>query len=412
MVQDLAESLGVPFQLGKEDVTVFAEMHQMSIEQAARNLRYHFFFQLAKRHGAQAVAVGHTADDQVETILMHLLRGAGLSGLKGMDYRALPSAWSSDIPLVRPLLACWRAEILDYLTENDLQPVLDLSNLDIRFHRNRLRHELIPYLQNYNPQVKEALWRTANLLREDYTILETAIKTAWQLCVVSQGAGFVAFDHQSLKRQPRGIQRHLLRHAIERLRPGLSDIDFNTIERAVEFLAFPARSRQRDLAAGLRLLVEAELIWLAAWEADLPESGWPQIAHDLQLTLNIPGEVAFSEGWKLVAQHLPAAPGALERTLANPDPFQAWISADNLAIPLQVRARRPGDRFQPLGMGGHTLKLSDFFINVKLPHRARRSWPLVASGDEIIWVPGLRLAHPARLTQKTRQVVHLQLISL
>ena len=173
-VQRLAESLGAACVVERQDVSAFAEMHGISLEEAARSVRYRFLFEQARLYEAQAVAVGHTADDQVETVLMHLLRGAGLSGLRGMAYRSLPNTWSQDIPLVRPLLGTWREEVLAYCHANALQPHLDSSNLDIRFYRNRLRHDLIPYLKNYNPRVHEVLWRTARVLSDDYAVLEQA----------------------------------------------------------------------------------------------------------------------------------------------------------------------------------------------------------------------------------------------
>ncbi len=410
LLKQQVEAMGMPLILGKEDVEVYAETHSQSIEEAARILRYRLLFSTAREHDAQAVAVGHTADDQVETVLMHLLRGAGLSGLQGMSYRSLPNPWSQDIPLVRPLLSTWREQIQAYVAARNLKPFQDSSNMDIRYYRNRLRHELIPLLETYNPGIRPILWRTADILREDYAVLEALTQAAWEACINQLGAGFVAFEHMQLKEYPLGVQRQLVRKAINHLRPGLRDIDFDTVDRALDFLRNPPRSSKSDLASGLRLLLETDLLWIASWEADLPQTDWPQLQPGEEKTLEIPGTVILPGGWQLSANHLKTdLVFVREQAMQNSDPFQAWIDGQELHGSLKVHARCSADRFKPLGMNGHSIKLSDFMVNVKLPQRVRDNWPLVYIQGEIVWVPGFRLAHPFRIKSGTRQIVHLQL---
>ncbi len=153
------------------DVRGYAESKGLSIEEAARTLRYRFLFEQARECDAQAVAVGHTADDQVETVLMHFLRGAGLTGLKGMSYRSFLPVFDESIPVVRPLLDIWREETVEYCAANGLSPYYDPSNDSPDFLRNRIRHLLIPQLETYNPRFREALWRTAHSLAGDYSAL-------------------------------------------------------------------------------------------------------------------------------------------------------------------------------------------------------------------------------------------------
>jgi len=404
------EAMGLPLILSREDVAAFANVHGQSIEEAARTVRYRLLFSSAREHNAQAVAVGHTADDQVETVLMHLLRGAGLSGLRGMSYRSLPNPWSQDIPLVRPLLSIWREQIQAYVETHNLKPVQDPSNMDIRYYRNRLRHELIPFLEIYNPGIRSILWQTADILREDYAVLEAATQAAWQTSVNQQGAGFVAFEHMKLKGYPLGIQRQLVRKAINYLRQGLRDVNFDSVDRALEFLNTPPRSGQCDLMSGLHLLLEKDLLWIVSWEADLPQIDWPQLQSGEVKILEVPGEVHISEDWRLSANQVRADLETVrQKAMQNSDPFQAWIDGGELQEPLQVHARRFGDRFKPLGMDGHSIKLSDFMVNVKLPQRAREKWPIIYTQGEVLWVPGFRLAHPFRIKSGTRQIVQLQL---
>jgi tRNA(Ile)-lysidine synthase len=408
VVEQVAGELGVRFILGKEDVFSFAQQNKLSIEEAARHLRYRFLFAQARLNSVQAVAVAHSADDQVETILMHLLRGAGLQGLKGMPIICLPNAWSQDIPLIRPLLSSWRWEIIQYCQDRDLHPVQDQSNQDITYHRNRLRNELIPYLEKYNPQFRKMLWRTAQTLAGDDEIIKQALVLAWKECFLNEGHGYVAFRRSALVQQVRGMQRRLVRKGIDWVQPGLQDIEFEIVERAVEFIANPSRTGTLSLVGTLYLLLEGDRIWLFDWNARLPVYEWPQVPDHAGINLDIPGEVCLPHGWCLKAELVERASLPLSYN-ANQDAFQAWISFDGIHSPLLIRARHPGDRFQPLGMAVNTVKLSDLMINAKLPRRARFAWPLVCSRDAIIWVPGINISNRVRITADTRQVVYLRL---
>ena len=410
MVQRFTEGLGVRNIHERRDVPEYASQNGLSIEEAARNLRYQFLFGQAEALGLQAVAAGHTADDQVETVLMHLLRGAGLSGMRGMGYYSLPNPWSQTIPLVRPLLGVWREEIMAYLDQHGLQPNLDASNLEKRFYRNRLRHELIPQLEELNRGARKRIWKMASLLQEEDETIERVVAAAWGQCCLVDRNGAVAFHFGNLRDQQIGVQRRLVRRAIARLRPGLRDIDYETVERALEFMTSPTRSGQMDLAAGLRLSMEGERLWIADWGADLPDENWPQITPGKVLEIAIPGETRLSGNWVLRAEILPADDTLLAQAQANTDPYQAWLDLERLRPSLVVRGRIAGERFHPLGMGGQSLKLSDFMVNVKLPRRRRDNWPLLVMGEEIAWVPGYRIAETAGVKQKTRKILWITLM--
>jgi tRNA(Ile)-lysidine synthase len=403
-VAGLARSLGLPFVSGSADVRAFADREMLSIEEAARTLRYRFLFAQARKYGAQAVAVGHTADDQVETVLMHFLRGAGLAGLKGMTYRSLLPNFDPDIPVVRPLLSLWRSETEACCRARGLKPHFDPSNADQTYFRNRLRHTLIPELENYNPRFKDALLRTAQVLQGDFAALEEVLEEAWKDCLAESGDGFVAFDRPALVKVSMGLRRNLIRRAAESLRPDSRDFGFDALTRAAAFVETPA-GKQIDFVNGLYLFAESGKIYIAAYEADLPSAQFPQVTASCLLPT---GEcLDLGNGWILSTEHCPL--NTADWSL-NTDKWTAWLDADLTGSRLQVRPRRAGDRFQPLGMDGQSVKLSDFFVNVKLPKRARGKWPLVCVGDEIAWVPGFRLAHPFRITEKTKRAVHLSLM--
>jgi tRNA(Ile)-lysidine synthase len=333
-----------------------------------------------------------------------------------MPVRSLPNPWSNTLPLVRPLLGVWREQIDQYLQEHELVALQDPSNQDRTYFRNRLRHELIPYLQSYQPEIKPIMLRTADVFAQEDAFLDEAAAAAWQAALCDQGAGYLGFKRDVLTSQPLALQRRILRRAVYQLRPGLRDLDFVTVDKAVQFLENPPKGRQANLLAGLRFVWEDARLWLAGWETELPafdQDGvpWPQLPGNAAVTLSLPGSFDLGNGWQLMG-YLPDASRTHQAVTSNSDPYQAWLDYDRLSeagFPLTLRPRLPGDRLQPLGMQGHSIKLSEFMINSKLASRARRLWPLVLAGRKIAWVPGLRLAHPFRVTEDTRQVVHLVL---
>jgi tRNA(Ile)-lysidine synthase len=401
-VRQVAEGLGIPFVTDSADVAAYAGAEGLSVEEAARSLRYRFLFREARKAGAQAVVTGHTADDQAETVLMHFLRGAGLAGLKGMTSRVVLPVFDSEIPLVRPLLGWQRADTEAYCREHNLSPIHDPTNTDTTYFRNQLRHELLPMLESYNPRIRQTLARTALALQGDEALLAEVLDAAWHKSVLEQGKGFICFRRAVLESSSMALRRNLFRRAAFTLRPGLRNVDFAALERAATLNAV-------DLAGGLRLLPEGEKIYLAAYEADLPFTEWPQVSEQLSVIseqLSVKSEYTFNVGWVLTCESFLLN---TEHWSLNTDPYTAWLDADLTGDELRVRTVRAGDRFQPLGMSGASVKLQDFFVNIKLPRRARATWPLLCVGDEIAWVAGLRLAHPFRVTEKTKRVLLLQI---
>ena len=215
-VGSLAEQLKLPFVSEGADVRGYSEEHRLSLEEAARMLRYQFLFAHARSEHASVVAVGHTADDQVETILMHFLRGAGMAGLKGMAGRTLLPEFDRKIPLARPILHLWRDETETYCREHGFEPVLDPTNRDETYFRNRLRHSLIPELEKYNPRFKNTLLRTAEALAGDYGALNDAVDSTWEKVVSRVEPDYVAFRGPDLEKIPEGLRRNILRKAIDR----------------------------------------------------------------------------------------------------------------------------------------------------------------------------------------------------
>jgi len=411
---EMARQTNIPACFGKADVAEFANTYRISIEEAARTIRYKFLFDQALHHDAQAVVTGHTANDQVETVLMHLLRGSGSNGLCGMAYRSLPNYWSGSIPLVRPLLGTWRKDILEYLQERRLVPFEDATNQDMRFYRNRIRHELIPLLESYNPGFCHRLWQTARIIREDRVVLEPVLDSAWKTCLSEDGQMGLLLDLDALRGQPTAIQRYLLQRAARQLRPELDNLDTASLERACTFIRQPPISKHAVWIGGLNLQIITDKLLITGGETLLPgELGLlPQFTGNNPLQVNLQGRTAIAENWFLEAEILTGIQPALSKAEQNADPFQAWIDLNSIYNDLHIRKRQAGDFILPLGLNGHKIKISDLMINLKVPRQARKNWPIITSGDQIVWIPGLRLAEPFKLNRDSQSAVFLRLVTV
>lgn len=410
-VRNAACKIGIPFVFERRDVADYASRARLSIEEAARQVRYRFLFDQARKLSAQAVAVGHTADDQVETLLLHLLRGSGISGLKGMAFRSILPGWDVSIPLVRPLLATWRSETLAYCQERGLEPVFDPTNQDTAILRNRLRHELLPLLETYQPGIRQVLWRSMQVLAGEEAVIQAAVQQAWDSCLDAEhldpsadSAPCIALRREAFLGLAPGLKRAVLRHAVGRLRAGAPELDFAAIERGVQW-AVESAAGQVDLVGGLRLVGEGSLLWVAEPGPIPADPSWPVFPLE-SIDLPIPGRAEFPTGWVITSTW--EAP-----TLLRPEEisaWEAWLDGESLAGVLTIRRARPGDRFQPLGLRGRSQKLSDFWINAKLPRRARAAWPVVVRGEAIVWVPGFRLSEEYKIKPQTKRALHLRLI--
>jgi tRNA(Ile)-lysidine synthase len=406
-VEGLAQTWGVPATVEHRDVPAYAAEHKLALEEAARRVRYLFLGQVARQVGARCVAVGHNADDQVETILMHRMRGSGLGGLRGMlpvQTLGAEGWWSGpELRLVRPLLDVSREEIEDYCREHGLEPRFDRSNLDLTYHRNRIRHELIPYLESFNPRIGDVLRRSARAIAGDYDYLRAQGLEAFQR-LAQESEGSIAFPLQPWLELHPSLQRQLLRETIRRLRKSLRDITWTHVEQARIVVEDKATGARVTLPQGLFLHKGYDRI-VVGEELSAPDL--PLLAEE-SLPVAVPGvtQIPHSD-WSLHAavsavDHMP------EEALHNTDPWQAYLDVGRTGDQLRLRPRRTGDRFQPLGMGGRSKALNAFLIDAKVPHHIRDRLPLVVSPRHIVWVAGHRIDERARITEQTHRVLHLR----
>jgi tRNA(Ile)-lysidine synthase len=417
----LAEEWGLPATVEARDVPQLARESKLAIEEAARQARYSFLAQVALAVGANRIAVGHNADDQTETIVMHWLRGAGLAGLRGMlpqtelGQMRLEAAWPDhpplDLQLIRPLLETPRAEIEVYCLEHGLKPRFDRSNLDTTYYRNRLRHELIPYLESYNPNIREVLRRSAQVISDDYSFLQAELERIWPVVVSSESeeaaslTEVITFDLECWRALSTSQQRSTLREAIHRLRRSLRNINWIHIENALSALRDKPAGTQVTLPQGLMLTIGYRDFTVAD-EGYVPEVDWPLLFVE-SLAVAVPGVTELPDSdWYLEAAIIERGEFN-EDLLDNPNPWQAFLDYEKAGSELVLRQRRSGDRFQPLGLGGHEKSLHTFMIDVKIPRSLRGFVPIVASPRHIVWVAGWRIDERAKITAKTERVLHL-----
>ncbi|NMB53972.1 MAG: tRNA lysidine(34) synthetase TilS [Leptolinea sp.] len=404
--RDLAAHLNIPFVSGEVDVLAIVREQKLSVEEAARQTRYRWLLQQAQSSHARAVAVAHTADDQVETVLMHLLRGSGLDGLTGMSSRQFFPLWNSHTPVVRPLLTIWRKDTESICAEAGLQPVMDASNASPRYFRNRIRMDLIPCLQEYNPQAKSHILQTTQILAEDQSILNIIKEQAWQEALQDRSDLWITLKLEKLAAQPEGLRRYILRRGLLELSPGIRDIDFALTRRLSDFVFHPSLSGEMHLIGKLWVQKTAGQIVLWNGKPGLMER-YPQIEPDQSGWLGISDILEFN-GWRLSVS--PGDVAAARDVIRNGGSHdRIWLDADLLEFPLMVRPPHNGERISPLGMKGKTQKLSDYFVNRKISRQARAKWPLVISGMSIVWVSGVGISESAAITDQTRRVIQISL---
>lgn len=402
----MAATMSLPIEVGREDVRALAGRQRRSIEDVARAVRYAFLEGAAERLGADVVATGHSRDDQAETFLLRLIRGAGPRGLAGI----LPRAGR----IVRPLLDVRRAELRAYAAEHQLAFREDATNEDVGIPRNRVRHELIPYLEReLSPGIVEVLAREAAIARHDEDRLNAEAIESLPTVVLREasveGTATADLDAERLSSLHPALASRIAREVLARVTPGRF-VGFDHVDGLL------ALARGESLAVSLpghgvtavrregRILIRP----------DAPKA----FSNSFRFPLSIPGEVLLvPQGWAISATWGTACIGG--QTPAVKDPvgggqtpdgrLQAVVEAGSVRLPLTVRSRQPGDRLRPAGMGGRSKKLQDLLVDRKIGRETRDLLPLVVDADDrIVWVVGEPAAEDFRVTGASQGVILLK----
>ncbi len=394
LVQKESARFRLPFEYGQFNVKEFRRLGGLSPQDAARRIRFHFFYDLLQKHHAQKIALGHNADDQVETVLLRLIRGSGLQGLKGI----LPIREGK---VIRPLLEVWKEEIESFAVEKRIPFLLDSSNLKKDYLRNRIRLSLIPFIEGeYQPHFRETLLRTSTILREENDYLERGAEEAYQKIIhaAKDTLSFKFSEYQSLHQ---AIQWRVIKKIVERILDGgmvMEDRGGAEVHTIYQKLRLSSPSFFLELPRGF---------WVEKrYDAVLLGKGGVKSSPPFEVDLLSSGHTFVEEIGKEVV--IEETDRDQLKDYSEP-PNTALMDYESLRFPLKMRNFRPGDRFCPLGVKG-TQKLKDFFIDHKVPKFERPRVPLLISEEMIAWIVGYRIDERVKITERTRKVLKVKVV--
>ncbi len=408
-MSQLCRSWKIPCTLSKRPVLEICKEKKLSRQEGARQVRYTFFQEAAKAHGARWIALGHTADDQAETFLINLLRGAGQEGFSGIP----KSREEEGRVIIRPMLSMTRSQILAEMQEAQIRFMEDCSNQDKRFLRNRIRHELIPLLQTYNPNIKKTLVREANLIEEESSFLKGQVRDLLPKLTLRLTKREVCFDLSLFCSLHLAVQRRLIRWGIGRLHGTLKGVGFNRIDTILTKIQ-EDKNIKSHLPYGLSVQKTGRSLILkkesSAQNRSFPSPPPFEIPKGLWEALTMETTVIDIPQWKIrlsmsIKEASPPQEG--KRDDRGSDCF-VFLDFDTIPLPLTLRGWTPGDRFVPLGMQGRHKKLQDFFVDIKIPKEKRGQVPILVCPTGIVWVMGYRINEYYRVTQKTKRILSLE----
>ena len=397
---EVAGALDQPLLVDRDDVRDLARRERRSIEDAAHRARHAFLARARLHFNADAIALGHTRDDQAETFLLRLLRGAGARGLAAMHPRRGA--------LIRPLLDCRRAMLRDYLATRGVPYIDDESNGDLSVPRNRVRAELLPFLaERFNPSIVDVLADEAELARDEWRWMAAGEDDLWSRACRREGDTW-RMQADALAAAPLALSRLAIRRAMLEASRGRG-VSFSHIEEALRLVReggapvdLPGQRMQRD---------GGDLVLTTRPEGAIgrPAGTRAGPANLFQYPLSIPGEVRLSEASCVVTVEVASSEGAVVGNPSSSGGALAVVRLDRCGRTLWVRNRRPGDRFRPTGLGGRT-KLQDYFVNRKVARQRRDCVPIVVDeADRIVWVAGHAIDEDFRVTDPAQAVLVLRL---
>jgi len=392
-VKRTSDKLGIPCFAEKFDVPGFARQEKLNLEDAARRIRYEFLERIAAKTGANKIALAHTADDNIETFLMRLIRGTGMKGLEG-----IPPVRDK---IVRPMIELYRKEIEQYLSSKKITARIDRTNYETKYLRNRVRRNLIPALESYNPKIRESLVRAIDAANAIQDFVGSKAKEAFKNVVSLKTNDEIRIDiNEFLKTDPM-LKGEVLRLAIGAVKKDLVDISLVHINDIIDQLE---KKRAEVDLPGIYAVVNKGTLSIST------ERPKKKTSKSFMRTLEIPGEIKDeNDGFMIEADILDSVPTS---ELHAKNPYQAFLDYDKIAKPLIVRNRREGDAYSPIGLKGRK-KLQDIFVDEKVDIDERDRIPVVEDATpRIVWVVGYRMAEEVKVTAKTKKVVKLSAKSI
>ncbi|EYE87926.1 tRNA(Ile)-lysidine synthetase [Fervidicella metallireducens AeB] len=377
----LAQSMGIPFFCKRIKIEDFARENKMSSEEAGRYVRYQFFDEVLNKMGAGKIALAHNLNDQVETMLMRFFRGSGISGIAGI--RPV-----RDGKYIRPLLNCSRDEIERYCSENKLNPVIDSTNKECIYTRNKIRLELVPYIrENFNPRFEENMFKMADLAKDEDEYLNIKALEELEGIKIKDGVLIDNFNELHI-----ALKRRILRTLIELIKGNLNGIEVKHIEECIELISQKNTGKSISLPDDIECVIQYDIFKIRK------KTDYSQFQYEIIIN----GETKIPElGMSLITKLIDSSEMVRESFNVK------YFDYDKIDGGLMVRNRRDGDYIYPKGMNGRK-KIKDIFIDKKIPKEDREKLPLIALGSEILWIYGIRDTKNYKVDGNTKRILEIK----
>jgi len=381
-VKNMAKEQGYGFTSGKADVPGYAKLESISIEEAARRLRYKFLEEVADSEGCDKIALGHTASDQVETLIFRLARGTGLRGLT-----LIPPKRDR---YIRPLIEITREQVLEYLRRENIPYMLDHSNYSLEYTRNFIRHRIVPLLRDINPRIETSVLRLREIVEREVAERMRTVRELW-VQLIEEGKHGLFLKLEPFSELHDAIKCWVIEEAIIKVKGGLGKIEKLHIEQVLEFINSGKTGNRIELP-GLYVINYYNKVLIAP---RLPEEVIPS-----PVELPVGGEATWGD-YKFVTRIFS------KKVELMFSPYIAYFDMSEIDPPLTIRARQPGDRMRIFGKG-YLKKLQDIFVDLKVPRYVRDLVPLVCDKNYILWVVGYKRSAHATITPTTQRVLEIK----
>jgi len=404
-VRMISSRIKIPFESLSVSIPNIAKEKGLSIEQAGRDVRYKFFLDVLKKYQAQKVATGHHLDDQVETVLMRIIRGSGLQGLRG-----IPPIRNY---FIRPLIECNQKEIIAYCKRNKIIYCFDSSNNELFYFRNKIRHQLIPLLEKeYNSSVRKNLSTLRAIVQDEYNFLEEITKKYYSRLLKEQNPQNIILDINQLLKLPTGLQRRIIREALNRLQNHLQNIQFKHIENIRELCLTDKGEKYLNLSQGIQIRKSYQALEFR-YKKQVDKIWNNKQNNILEFKLPLCREEKYpSLGIKIKSQKYNISPAAFSECIKNKEKEQAYFDYDKLELPLKIRNRRQGDRFKPLNCN-YFKKIKSYFIDLKIPLHERDNVLFVVDKlDRIVWIIGYQVDDRFKITKQSKEILNIKKFDL
>ncbi len=386
-VKKICEKLEIPVFVYTKDVAQYSKEKGISFEEGGREIRYRLFGEVMSKKGADKIAIAQNQDDQAETVLMRLIRGSGMEGLSAMDY-------IREGKIIRPILDISRKEIEYYCDKYQLNPRIDRTNLESVYTRNRIRLEIIPYIERYfNPNIKSTLCRTADLLREDNDFIERIVEEIYSKVVKKSGSN-ILINVYLLKEHHSAIQKRIFRKAFAEISGNLKNFEQIHIQSLIDLVYSGKVGSEIHLPKKIVVVLEYDYLIFQKRNSKIKNKNF-----------EYPVEIDKKIWLKECNAYLSCNVVKIDKDFQISDGiYKKHFDFNKIQNKLMIRNRRPGDRFYPLGLQG-SKKLKDYFIDEKIPQRERDSIPLLCDGDQIMWIIGYRMSEKYKIDKNTKMVL-------